>query len=142
LVADFLVADFLIADFLEADSLIDGGGKDDFDFDLVFHRHFSGGEWRADPGCGNLPAGKSPSESRSGPLQLACQCVVGRAAAGGRRYILFQIRAPATVLNALQKLFQVDPGISRQASRCTLLIDRAKIDRVKIDRAEPYIASS
>jgi hypothetical protein len=68
--------------------------------------------------------------------------VVGRAAAGGRRYILFQIRAPATVLNALQKLFQVDPGISRQASRCTLLIDRAKIDRVKIDRAEPYIASS
>jgi len=106
-----------------------------------FHRHFSGGEWRADPGCGNLPAGKSPANPGVVLFNLHANVWWARCCWWSALYIVSNSR-PATVLNALQKLFQVDPGISRQASRCTLLIDRAKIDRVKIDRAEPYIASS
>src|SRR5437879_4778528 len=71
------------------------------DFDLVFHRHLTCGKRRANPRRGNLPVGKSSGESGRGTLQLARQCMVGRSVAGVRSYLLFQVRAATTVLNAV-----------------------------------------
>lgn len=60
---------------------------------------FTGREWRADFGCGNLPVGESSSESERGALPLARQCVVGCDVAGVRSHLLFQIRTGAMALN-------------------------------------------
>ena len=73
------------------------------DFDLVFHRHFTGGEWRADTGCRNLPVGESSGKPRRSAVQPACQRVVGRAVAGLRPYLLLSIQAGTPVLICFER---------------------------------------